>query len=103
MMSPQRRAQGAAVALWLVTAIVVWNGLYDLLLAKSTETYLFEAAMHDAGRGPAVDLSRAMAEAVAHARWIATLWAGILFALGLLTIRLAAGRNAGTVPGDSHS
>jgi hypothetical protein len=102
MMSPQRRAQ-SAVALWFVTAVVAWNGLYDLLLAKSTETYLFEVAMHEAGRGPAVDLGRAMAEAVAHARWIASLWAGILFALGLLTIRLVQSGNAGAVAGDSHS
>jgi hypothetical protein len=89
-MTPQRRAR-LAVALWLVVAVVVWNGLYDLLLARSTQTYLFEVAMHEAGRGPAVDLGRAMAEAVTYARWIATLWAGLLFALGLATIRLVRG------------
>ena len=90
MMSPRRRAR-LAIGLWLGVAVVVWNGLYDLLLARSTASYLFEVAMHEAGRGPAVDLSRAMAEAVTYARWLATLWAAILFALGVLTIRLVGG------------
>lgn len=89
-MTPQRRAR-LAVAVWLVVAVVVWNGLYDLLLARSTQTYLFEVAMHETGRGPAVDLDRAMAEAVGYARWIATLWAVLLFSLGLATIRLVRG------------
>ena len=32
------RRERIAVCLWLIMAVVVWNGLYDLLLARSTQT-----------------------------------------------------------------
>jgi hypothetical protein len=85
-MIPLERRERLAVGLWLAVAVVVWNGLYDELLARSTQTYLFEVAMHQAGMGPAVDLASAMDAAVVHAVWISTLWAGGLLALALLTI-----------------
>jgi hypothetical protein len=82
------RRERLAVWLWLIVALVVWNGLYDLLLARSTETYLFKQAIHQAGRGPWVDLSTAMAVAVRDAAWISTLWACLLLLAGMVTIRL---------------
>jgi len=86
-MKPLDRRERIAVGLWLVVAVVVWNGLYDLLLARSTQTYLFRTAIHEAGLGPAVDLTTAMDAAVMQAVLLSTLWAGILFGLGLFTIR----------------
>ena len=83
-----------AVALWVAAAVVVWNGLYDLLLAKSTETYLFRAAIHHAGLGPPVDLTSALDHAVVNAAWLATLWGSLLLLLGLLTVRMIGGRAA---------
>jgi hypothetical protein len=88
-MTPLHRRARVAVGVWVVVAVAVWNGLYDLLLARSTETYLFRAALHDAGRGPAVDLRSAMDAAVLHAVWLCTLWACALLILGLWTIRHA--------------
>jgi hypothetical protein len=85
------RRQRLAVCLWIVIAIVVWNGLYDELLAKSTQTYLFEQAMHLSGLGPRVDLTAALDAGVRHAALIATLWAGLLLGAGLATIRLVSG------------
>jgi hypothetical protein len=90
-----RRAR-PAVALWVLVSVVVWNGLYDLLLARSTQNYLFRTAIHEAGLGPAVDLSAAMEDAVRQAVWMSTVWACLLLFLGLLTIRLAR-RNGGAV------
>jgi hypothetical protein len=87
-MTALQRRERLAVVLWLIIALVVWNGLYDLLLARSTETYLFRQAIHQAGRGPSVDLSSAMAAAVRDAVWISTLWASVLLLSGLVTIRL---------------
>ena len=81
------RRERFAVGFWVVAAVVVWNGLYDLLLARSTETYLFRAAMHHAGLGPAVDLTSAMDYAVVNAVWLSTLWAAVLLIAGLATIR----------------
>jgi hypothetical protein len=90
MTVPGRR-QRIAVGLWIVIAIVVWNGLYDELLAKSTQTYLFEQALHLAGLGPWVDLTAALDAGVRHAALVSTLWAGLLLGAGLATIRLVSG------------
>ena len=82
------RRERIAVGLWLIVAVVAWNGLYDLLLARSTETYLFRQAIHQAGLGPWVDLTSALDVAVRDAAWISTLWACLLLLAGLITIRL---------------
>ncbi len=82
------RRERIAVGLWIVIAVVVWNGLYDLLLARSTQTYLFRQAIHQAGLGPWVDLTSALDVAVREAAWLSTLWACLLLLAGLITIRL---------------
>jgi hypothetical protein len=88
------RRERIAVCVWIVLAAVVWNGLYDLLLARSTQTYLLQQALHQAGSGPWVDLTTAMDAAVRDAVWLSTLWAGILLLAGLVTIRLLRNRPA---------
>jgi hypothetical protein len=87
-MTPLDRPSRVAVALWTIVAIVVWNGLYDLLLARSTLDYLFRTAIHEAGLGPAVDLRSAMDAAVLQAVWLSTLWSSVFLGLGLVTVRL---------------
>jgi hypothetical protein len=82
------RRERIAVGLWIIIAAVVWNGLYDLLLARSTQTYLFRQAIHQAGLGPWVDLTSALDIAVREAAWLSTLWACLLLLAGLITIRL---------------
>jgi hypothetical protein len=82
------RRERIAVCLWVLIAIVVWNGLYDELLARSTQTYLFKQAIHQAGLGPWVDLTTALEVAVRDAAWVSTLWASLLLLAGLATIRL---------------
>jgi hypothetical protein len=81
-MTPLDRRARVVMAIWFVVAVVAWNGLYDLLLAKSTETYLFQAAMHELGKGPAVDLRTSMEAAVWKAVWLSTLWSAVLLGLG---------------------
>ena len=92
------RRERIAVCLWLAVAVVVWNGLYDLLLARSTQTYLFRQALHQAGRGPWLDLSTAMDVAVRDAAWVSTLWASILLLAGMITIRLMWNRRPPCTP-----
>jgi hypothetical protein len=94
-MTPLHRRERFAVGLWVLVAVVVWNGLYDLLLARSTQHYLFRTAIHQAGLGPAVDLTSAMDYAVLQAVWLSTLWSSLLLLAGLLTIR--ALRHPGTL------
>ena len=93
MMQPAR-ARRIAVAVWIVMAIVVWNGLYDLRITLGVRDYLMKQALHDAGRGPAVTLSAAMDETVRDAVKVASLWSGIILIAGLATIRLLKERAA---------
>ena len=92
-MRPLPRAQRVAAILWVVVSIVVWNGVYDLVLVRGIKETLFRAALFDAGRAPAPDLRHLMDVAVFNATWISTAWASALLLAGLFTIRFL-GRNA---------
>lgn len=91
-MDPLYRARAQRMAFWgwIALAVVVWNGLYDLLLDRAANVYLFEAALHELGRGPAVSLREEMADAVGYAMAISTLWAGIVLLAGFLTLKVRA-------------
>ena len=82
------RARRLAAGLWLIMAVVVWNGLYDLRITLGVRDYLMKQALHEAGRGPAVTISNAMHETVGDAVAVASLWGGLILIAGLLTIRL---------------
>jgi hypothetical protein len=88
------RQERLIIWIWVILAVVVWNGLYDLLLNRSAKDYLLRAALHDAGRGPSVTISHAMHVAVRDAIWISTMWAGLILLAGLVTLRIA--KNAKT-------
>ena len=81
---PERRS----VWLWVIAAVIAWNGIYDVLMTSGAREYLFRAALHDAGRGPAVAMAQMMDVTVRHATWISTLWASIILLAGLVTVRL---------------
>ena len=86
--SAKATAERIAAALWVILAVVAWNGLYDLLLARSTQNYLFRAAIHQAGLGPPADMTTAMDIAVRDAIWVSTLWAGIILLAGAWTVKM---------------
>jgi hypothetical protein len=98
MTGSAKRRERIAAALWVILAVVVWNGLYDLLLARSTQNYLFRAAIHQAGLGPPADLTTAMDLAVRDAIWISTLWAGIILLAGAWTVRMMMRAHASADP-----
>jgi hypothetical protein len=77
-----------AVAVWIGIAVVVWNGLYDLRITLGVRDYLLKTALHEAGRGPSVIMSEAMRATVTDAVLVASLWATIILAAGLMTVRL---------------
>ena len=81
-----RRRQFAAAA-WLVIALVVGNGTYDLIMTRAVEQHLQRAAMFEAGRGPAPDTKLAMRNAVYDATWKGTLAGSLVLLAGLITIR----------------
>ena len=82
-----RRAERVAVGLWLVLALVVWNGLYDLLLTRGIKDYLLRNALHQAGRGPEVSMTTLLDFTVREAFWLSTLWASLILLAGLWTVR----------------
>lgn len=87
-MRPLPRAQRVAVALWLIVGLVVWNGIYDLLVGQGIKEYLFREALHQAGRGPQVSIASVLDPFVFYATWASTVWAGTITLAGLLTIEL---------------
>ena len=86
------RARRIAIGLWIVLAVVIWNGLYDLRITLGVRDYLMKQALHDAGRGPAVTISDAMDATVRDAVGVASLWAGIILISGFATIWLLTSR-----------
>ena len=82
------RARRWAIGLWIVLAVVVWNGLYDLRITLGVRDHLMKQALHAAGRGPAVTMSDDMAATVRDAVKVASLWAAIILGAGLGTVVL---------------
>jgi hypothetical protein len=80
------RARRWAIGFWIVMAVVVWNGLYDLRITLGVRDHLMKQALHDAGRGPAVTITEDMDATVKDAVLVASLWAGIILAAGLGTV-----------------
>ena len=80
------RARRWAIGTWIVLAVVVWNGLYDLRITLGNRDYLMKQALHEAGRGPAVSMAEQADATVKDAVMVATLWAGIILAAGLATV-----------------
>lgn len=80
-----------AVGLWLVVALLVWNGVYDLMLGRGIKDYLFRDALYHAGRGPHIPIAAVMDSTVYDAVWVSSLCASVILLAGLFTIRLVAG------------
>ena len=80
-------ARRTALGLWIVLGVVVWNALYDLRITLGVRDYLLQQALFEAGRGPAITISDAMRDTVRDAVLVATLWASIILAAGLWTVR----------------
>jgi len=80
--------QRLAIGLWLTVAVLLWNGIYDMILVRGVKEYLFRAALFAAGRGAETPIAQVMDVAVHEAVWIATFWASLVLLAGLFTIRL---------------
>jgi hypothetical protein len=85
-----RRARRWALGVWLVMAVVVWNGLYDLRITLGVRDHLLKQALHEAGRGPAVTIAEDMAATVKDAVLVASVWAAIILAAGLSTVMMVS-------------
>jgi hypothetical protein len=75
------------LVLLLILVIAVWNGFFDILVTRGVKEYLFRAAEHELGRGPAVTMNQIMAQTVADASVTASLWALLVGGVGLALLR----------------
>ena len=67
-------------------SLAVWNGIFDFLVSRGERDYFWAQARYAAGQGPPVVLHDMMAESIAYARLVATWWAAVTLAAGLLLI-----------------
>ena len=81
------RRERALVALWLVLALLLWNGVYDMTVGEGIKEYLFRSALHDAGRAPNVSIASVLDPYIFEATWVSTFWACLIMLAGLVTIR----------------
>jgi hypothetical protein len=76
-----------ALAVWVVLAVALWNGIFEMMVVRGVKEYLFRAALHAAGRRPFTPIADVMDAAIYNATWVATLWTSIILLAALLTIR----------------
>lgn len=88
------RRERRLAGLWVLLAIALWNGVYDMTLGEGIKEYLFRSALHEAGRAPHVSIATVLDPFVFDAIWVSTFWASLVMLAGLLTIR-AMRRNDG--------
>jgi hypothetical protein len=89
-----RRARTVAYGLCLFTAVLVWNGIFGLLVSRGEKQYLLDQARHELRLGPEASLPERMRVTVRNGVVEATRWAVVVFALGATAVWLA-GRRAG--------
>lgn len=77
-----------ALAVWVVLAVALWNGIFEMMVVRGVKEYLFRAALHAAGRRPFIPIASVMDAAIYNATWVATLWTSVILLAALLTIRV---------------
>lgn len=85
---PRSRREGALLGLWVVLALLLWNGIYDMTLGEGIKEYLFRSALHEAGRAPRVSIASVLDPYIFDAVWVSTFWASLVMLAGLVTIRI---------------
>jgi hypothetical protein len=106
---PRTPRERLALGLWVLLAVFVGNGIYDVLVARGIKEFLFRHALSEAGAGPAVALAPLMHTTVLRATGVGLLWAGLVLAVGFVTMRLlrpvpaSRGRDPGSVVRDPET
>lgn len=85
--APLTRREHALIGLWLVLALLLWNGVYDMILIEGIKEYLFRSALSEAGRAPRVSIASVLDATVFKAIWVSTFWASLVLLAGMVTIR----------------
>ncbi len=86
----RRRATLVAYGLCLCSALLVWNGIFGLLVSRGEKQYLLDQARHELGLGPEASLPVRMAGTVRNGVREASRWAVVVFVLGAVAVRVAS-------------
>jgi hypothetical protein len=89
------RRERIAVTAWIVLAVALWNGIFEMMVVRGVKEYLFRAAQYEAGRRSFTPITDVMDPAIFHATWVATLWTSIVLLMALMTIRAQGSRGSG--------
>jgi len=85
---PRTAGERRAAVLWVLLAVFIGNGIYDVLVARGIKEVLYQQALSEAAASPAVPLAAMMRTTVHHATAVGLLWAGMILAVGVATLRL---------------
>ena len=88
MTSSSARRERMLAALWVALGLLLWNGVYDMMLGEGLKEYLFRSALYEAGRGPRMTVAAVLDPFVFDAAWVATFWACLFAGAGFVTIRV---------------
>ena len=83
------------VLLIVLTSLVVWNGMFDILVTRGVKEYLYRTADHELGRGDAVTMGEIMGQTVRDAVVTASGWALFVGGAAALALRLGRRQNSG--------
>ena len=72
---------------WCVIGVVVWSAVFDWWMDGASREYLLQAATWELGRGPEPVMTEQLADARRSGMIRATIWAALVTAAGLLTVR----------------
>ena len=84
-----RRARVVSYGLCLLTAFLVWNGIFGLLVSRGEKQYLLDQARHELGLGPQASLPDRMTATIHDGVRVATRWAVVVFVLGAVSVRIS--------------
>ena len=87
-----RRSRQVAYGLCLVTALLVWNGIFGLLVSRGEKQYLLDQARHELNLGPEASLPARMRVTIQQGAWEATRWAVVVIVLGVAAVWLGGRR-----------
>ena len=79
----------AAAWLWILLALVVWNGVFDRVIIDAGREYVDAANKSAKAGGPYLKIDDAMRPARSRALWLATASAGVILVMGFIGFRKA--------------
>ncbi len=86
------RSRLVAYGLCLLTAVLVWNGIFGLLVSRGEKQYLLDQARHELGLGPEASLPARMEGTIRDGVGQATRWAVVVLFVSGAAVWMAGRR-----------